>query len=127
MSEYGFASTLPIMGELPVLTADFSHVGISTLNLSHTGITELPAGLLNIDTLTDVDLSHNAITEMPAELMEVHPDRSDGFDFSGNPFSEESLQRIAAYFRKTGNDLNIDGIANRPAAPDEAPDIDMED
>lgn len=221
VSEYGFASHLPIMGDLPVLTADFSHVpelyltsagdivprasrfleyfpnldsltvrgyqldnipeaifrmsrltalslpecritlteetlnalagmdhldylnlrdnplgltpdlgnmtDISSLNLSNTGITEIPRGLLSINSWTDVDLSNNAIIEMPIELMEVDPGVGEGFDFSGNPFTEQSLQRIAAYYRATENDLGIDEIANMPAPVDEAPDTDIED
>lgn len=110
------------------LTPDLSNMtDISSLNLSHTGITEIPRGLLTIESWTDVDLSNNAITEMPAEILEVNPDISDSFNFSGNPFTEESLQRITAHFRETGNDLGIDEIADRPALENEPPDTDTED
>ncbi|CAI8878875.1 dermonecrotic toxin domain-containing protein [Pseudomonas sp. IT-P291] len=110
------------------LTPDLSNMTeISSLNLSHTGITEIPRGLLTIESWMDVDLSNNAITEMPAEIMEVDPGISDSFNFSGNPFTEESLQRIAAHFRETGSDLGIDEIGDRPAPEIEAPDTDTEE
>ena len=45
------------------LSPDLSHMTeISSLNLSETGISEIPRGLFSINTWTDVDLSHNAIT-----------------------------------------------------------------
>jgi Leucine-rich repeat (LRR) protein len=107
---------------------DLSHMTeISSLDLSHTGITEIPKGVLSITTWTDVDLSFNAITEMPPELMEVDPGVGESFDFSGNPFNAQSLQRIAAYFRATENDLGIDEIADMPVPVDGAPDTDIED
>ncbi|MDP9658021.1 UNVERIFIED_ORG: Leucine-rich repeat (LRR) protein [Pseudomonas putida] len=107
---------------------DLSHMTeISSLDLSHTGITEIPKGVLSITTWTDVDLSFNAITEMPPELMEVDPGVGESFEFSGNPFNAQSLQRIAAYFRATDNDLGIDEIADMPVPEDGAPDTDIED
>ena len=110
------------------LTPDLSNMtDISSLNLSHTGITEIPTGLLKINTWTDVDLSHNAITEMPAEILEVNPDISESFDFRGNPFTEESLQLIATYYRETDNDLGIDEVADMPEQENESPIIPIED
>ncbi|MGF6089471.1 dermonecrotic toxin domain-containing protein [Pseudomonas sp. 18173] len=100
---------------------------ISSLDLSYTGISEIPRGLFQINTWTDVDLSHNAITEMPIELMEVDAGVGESFDFSSNPFTDESLQRIAAYYRATENDLGINEVANMPIPEDEAPNIDIED
>jgi Leucine-rich repeat (LRR) protein len=105
---------------------DLSHMTeISSLDLSHTGLTEIPKGVLSITTWTDVDLSHNAITEMPPELMEMDPGVGESFDFSNNPFNAQSRQRIAAYYRATENDLGIDEIADMPV--DEASDYEIED
>jgi Leucine-rich repeat (LRR) protein len=110
------------------LTPDLSQMSdISSLNLSRTGITEIPRGVLSIQTWTDVDLSNNAITEMPAELLQVNPDVAESFNFNHNPFTNESLQRIAAYYRATEVDLGVDAVANMPVPPDEAPDTDIED
>ena len=107
---------------------DLSHMTeISSLDLSHTGLTEIPKGVLSITTWTDVDLSFNAITEMPPEIMEVDPGVGESFDLRGNPFNAQSLQRIAAYYRATENDLGIDGITDMPVPVDGAPDTDIED
>ncbi|MDX9667316.1 hypothetical protein QMK50_20315 [Pseudomonas sp. P5_152] len=108
------------------LSPDLSQMtDISSLDLSHTGITEIPRGVLSINSWTDVDLSYNAITEMPVELMEVDPDVGESFDFSGNPFTEQSMQRIAAYYHATENDLGFEQT-DLPAPIDPAPDTDIE-
>ncbi|MGY2261416.1 dermonecrotic toxin domain-containing protein [Pseudomonas sp. SDO55104_S430] len=99
---------------------------LSTLNLSNTGLREIPRGVLDSRALMYADLSDNAITEMPVELMETNPDNTADFDFSGNPFTPQSLQRIAAYFHDTGNTLGIEAVAGMPRPGDIAPDVDME-
>ena len=96
------------------LAPDLSNMTQLSLNLSRCGLTEIPRGLLSNDIRVDADLSFNAITEMPVDLLEVNADIGAGFDFSGNPFTADSLQLIADYYRRTGNDLQIDGIANIP-------------
>ncbi|NUT78275.1 hypothetical protein HNO86_24865 [Pseudomonas sp. C1C7] len=99
---------------------------LSMLNLSNTGIRDVPKGLFDIPNLTQVDLSGNAITEMPSELMEANPDLTMDYDFSGNPFTAQSLQRIAAYFHETGNTLGIDAVAGMPRPGNLPPDVEME-
>ncbi|MGH8389530.1 MAG: dermonecrotic toxin domain-containing protein [Pseudomonas sp.] len=110
------------------MSPDLSHMTeISSLNLSHTGISEIPRGLFSINTWTDVDLSHNVITEMPIELIEVEAGVGESFDFSENPLTDESLERIAVYYRATDNDLGIPAVANMPRPEGEASDTDIED
>lgn len=80
---------------------------LALLDLSSTGITEVPTGLLAMGNWTLIDLSSNAISEMPVELMEV--DAKHLMNFGNNPFNAQSVERINAYYRRTGNDLGIGG------------------
>ncbi|MFZ3281712.1 dermonecrotic toxin domain-containing protein [Pseudomonas sp.] len=75
-------SRAPDVGRMPEL---------SWLDLSHTGIDELPTGLFNGHDLATVDLSGNAIVEVPIELLNS---ATTEFDFSDNPLSEISKQRV---------------------------------
>lgn len=122
------ADALANMKELDVLNLSHNPLGftpdlraldeITIINLSATGIREVPPGLLGMESWTDLDLSDNAISEMPAELIGVNP--AHVMNFAGNPFSQESLQRIARYYRRTGNDLNLQGLDDLPIPDDEA-------
>jgi Leucine-rich repeat (LRR) protein len=96
------------------LTPDLSNMAdISSLDLDHTGITEIPRGLLSLNTGAEVDLSHNAITEIPADVLELPPETAEGFNFNGNPLDEASLERLIAYCRRTGIDFGIDAVSER--------------
>ncbi|WP_256669324.1 leucine-rich repeat domain-containing protein [Pseudomonas sp. C2B4] len=109
------------------LTPDLRNLHeLSSLNLSNTGLSEVPRGLLDSRSLTHADLSNNAITEMPSELTEATPDNTAGFNFSGNPFSAQSLERIAAHYHETGNTLGINAVRGMPRPGNLPPDVDME-
>lgn len=110
------------------LAPDLSNMrAITTLDLSHTGISEIPRGFFDIESWTEVDLRFNQITEMPATLLDINPDVSDSFNFNGNPFSAQSLQRIATYYNQTNNDLGIEEIANLPLVGHQPTNEEIED
>lgn len=73
------------------------------LDLSQTGIDQVPAGLLNLPHLDTVFLSDNQIRELPPALFELPPSASQRFDFSDNPFSLTTLERIKTYFQRHGS------------------------
>ncbi|KAB0498976.1 leucine-rich repeat domain-containing protein [Pseudomonas vancouverensis] len=103
------------------LTPDCSRMpALTHADLSNTGISKIPAGVLGNDNLEELDLSGNAITEMPAALMDVDPDRT--LTFRGNPFTQASLERITRFYRRTGNDLGLEGLDDMPALEDELSD-----
>ncbi|MGE8150959.1 dermonecrotic toxin domain-containing protein [Pseudomonas vancouverensis] len=103
------------------LTPDCSRMqALIHADLSNTGISEIPAGLLSNDNIDDLDLSNNAITEMPAAIMDVDPDRT--LNFRDNPFTQASLERITRFYRRTGNDLGLEGLDDMPALEDELSD-----
>lgn len=109
------------------LTPDLSNLqSLTELDLSHTGISEIPKGVLENLHWGEIDLSGNAITEVPETLMEVPPTIGDRYDLGGNPLSAQSLARIRAYYEETGNDLNVAGIDGTPP-PQVRPDMEIED
>ncbi|WP_315336499.1 dermonecrotic toxin domain-containing protein [Pseudomonas grimontii] len=78
------------------------------LDLSNTGIRELPRGLLSRTHLDLVLLPNNQIRELPDELFNLPASASDTFDLSGNPISPLSLARVKTYFQNTGKYWDID-------------------
>lgn len=108
------------------LTPDLRNLRkLSSLNLSNTGIREIPRGLFDRDSLIQADLSNNAITDMPIELLDANPDHTANYDFSGNPFSAQSLERIAAHYHETGNTLGINAVRGMPRPDSPPPDEDV--
>ena len=76
---------------------------LEDLDLSQTGIEHMPTGLLNLPNLDTVFLSDNQIQELPPTLFELPPSVSQRFDFSDNPFSLPTLERIKTYFQRHGS------------------------
>lgn len=119
--------SLNLRGNPLGLTPDLSNMReLFSLDLSNTGISETPRGLFKNTGLMHANLSNNAITEIPIELMEANPDNTENFNFSGNPLSPRSLERVAAHFHDTGNTLGIAAVTGMPRPADIAPDVDME-
>ncbi|MDL5593024.1 hypothetical protein QS468_09945 [Bacillus subtilis] len=109
------------------LTPDLSNLqGLTDLDLSTTGIREIPKGVLGNFNWMEVDLSGNEISEMPDELMEVPAYVGDRYDLRGNPFSPQAMQRIRAYYQETGMTLNIDDVLEHPPVRSR-PSVEMED
>ncbi|WP_323162320.1 dermonecrotic toxin domain-containing protein [Pseudomonas glycinae] len=97
------------------LTPDLSNLqNLTDLDLSTTGIREIPKGVLENLNWMEVDLSGNEITEMPDALMEVPAHVGDRYDLYGNPFSAQAMQRIRAYYQETGMTLNVDDVMEHP-------------
>lgn len=99
-------STNPLM-----LTPDVSQMSnLSTLILNETHITDLPLGLLKLKSLDIANLSNNAIRELPSDILELPMETGESINLRGNPFSEQSLQLLHAYFRKNGTDFGVEEI-----------------
>ena len=77
--------------------------GMHFLDLSSTGITELPAGVLQREHLATAVFRDNLIHTLPAELFELPVHTSHAFDLSGNPLSGPTLEQIKTYFQRTGS------------------------
>lgn len=109
------------------LTPDLSNLqGLTDLDLSTTGIREIPKGVLDNFNWMELDLSGNEISEIPDELMEVPAYVGDRYDLRGNPFSPRAMQRIRAYYQETGLTLNVDGVLEHPPVRGR-PSVEIED
>ena len=101
------------------LTPDLSNLHqLRDLDLSYTGIHEIPNGVLENHTWLDIDLSHNQIREIPELLSEVPAYVGDRYDLRGNLFSPAAMERIRAYYHATGETLNVEGVGNQPPGID---------
>ncbi len=110
------------------LTPDVSNLhSLTDLDLSDTGITEIPKGTLENLHWNELDLSGNAITDIPEEIMDVPATVGDRYDLHNNPLSPQSLARVRAYYLETGNNLNVAGIDGTPRLPEMRPDLEIED
>ncbi|AZF54597.1 hypothetical protein C4J85_4139 [Pseudomonas sp. R4-34-07] len=78
------------------------------LDLSYTGIRELPPGMLDRPQLELAVLSNNQIGELPAALFDLPVATSRKFDLSANPLSRATLQRVKAYYQRTTGRWDID-------------------
>ncbi|WP_445181290.1 dermonecrotic toxin domain-containing protein [Pseudomonas sp. McL0111] len=96
------------------LTLDIGQMNeLSTLILDNTGITELPRGMLRLKNLEIAELDDNAITHIPSDILELPPEFGARINLRDNPLDEESLQRLIAYFKKTGVDFGVEVVIER--------------
>ncbi|MGC6370387.1 dermonecrotic toxin domain-containing protein [Pseudomonas sp. K2I15] len=72
------------------------------LDLSTTGIEQLPTGLLTRPRLESAILNNNRITELPDAFFDLPDAISSGFDLEENPFPEAVIERVKAHFQRTG-------------------------
>ncbi|NWE39572.1 leucine-rich repeat domain-containing protein [Pseudomonas yamanorum] len=85
------------------ITPDVSAMAhLKHLDLSSTGIDQLPAGLLTRPLLESAILSNNRITELPDTFFDLPEEVSAGFDLGENPFPEATIERVKMHFQQTG-------------------------
>lgn len=78
------------------------------LDLSDTGLGELPPGITDNPNLATALLSENNLTELPDALFDLPAERSDGIDLADNPqLSLATRERIKTYYRRTGQDFDV--------------------
>ncbi|MFJ2489350.1 dermonecrotic toxin domain-containing protein [Pseudomonas sp. NPDC087639] len=78
------------------------------LDLSDTGLSELPAGITDNHNLATALFSENNIVELPDALFDLPAERSDGIDLAENPrLSSNARNQIKNYYRKTGHDFDV--------------------
>lgn len=111
------AEGLAHMENLEELDLDNNPLGLSPqvvhmkklerLHLMSTGLREVPDGLFGLEKLTFADLTFNEIVEMPDELFEVPDTRPVNYNFTDNPLSAVSQQRISEYKNNFSLDKRI--------------------
>lgn len=100
---------------------------LQTLLLDDTGISELPEGLFGFTDMETIDLSSNAITHVPADILEMPVDVAEAISLRNNPLSEESVQRLIAYFQQKGIDFGVKEViehAEMEVSDSEGSDVD---
>ncbi|MBO0496701.1 DUF6543 domain-containing protein [Pseudomonas sp. Marseille-Q1929] len=70
-----------------------------SLDFSLTGITQVPDGLVSRPQLYTALFNGNQIRELPAALFERPPSHPEEFDFSDNPLSGETMERVKTFFQ----------------------------
>lgn len=77
------------------------------VDLSSTGLDQVPAGLMSHPQLEFALLSHNRITELPPEIFSLNAEDAGGYDFEANPLSDATREQIKRYFQQTGEYLGV--------------------
>jgi Leucine-rich repeat (LRR) protein len=80
---------------------------LNYIDLSQTGITELPRELLTRPRLRTALLNDNQITELPSALFTLQQSTQEGFDLGNNPFSGATRERLKQHFHQTRQDFGI--------------------
>ena len=86
-------------------------VDLRFLDLSDTGISTVPAGLLSRASLELATLSRNQITQLPSALFDLPADTATTFDLSANPLSRATLEQVKRYYQRTGRYWDVDALA----------------
>lgn len=80
---------------------------LTYLDLTETGITEVPANLPRQQQLETALFSDNQISELPSAIFELPPAITEGFDFANNPLNNATRERIKAHCREIGDDFGV--------------------
>ncbi|MFV3314780.1 NEL-type E3 ubiquitin ligase domain-containing protein [Pseudomonas sp. NY15374] len=101
------ATTLLQLTHLRLLDLSYNPLGrsfsvagmphLNSLQLAHTGISELPEGLLSRGSLVVADLRHNAIVELPDHFFSAPRWYARAVLLSENPLSATSTQRLRSF------------------------------
>ncbi|MBC3271893.1 leucine-rich repeat domain-containing protein [Pseudomonas sp. SWRI81] len=80
---------------------------LSHIDLSNTGLSNVPAGLADHAGLEVANFSGNLISTLPDVLFELPATRANGMDFADNPLSAAMRDRIKTYHSQTGQDFDV--------------------
>ncbi|WP_223491057.1 leucine-rich repeat domain-containing protein [Pseudomonas sp. A-RE-19] len=80
---------------------------LNYIDVSDTGISGIPPGLLTRPHLRTALLNDNHIQELPAALFDLPTTVRDGFDLGDNPLSAATRERIKSHFSNTRQDFGV--------------------
>ncbi|EJM65902.1 hypothetical protein PMI30_03037 [Pseudomonas sp. GM50] len=80
---------------------------LSYIDVSDTGISGFPAGVLTRPHLRTILLNDNSLQELPAALFDLPSTTRDGVDLGGNPLSTAARERIKKHFGYTRQDFGV--------------------
>ncbi|MBC3464440.1 NEL-type E3 ubiquitin ligase domain-containing protein [Pseudomonas sp. RW10S2] len=125
------AATLLQLTHLRLLDLSYNPLGrsfsvasmphLSSLQLAHTGISQLPDGLLSRGSLAIADLRHNAIVELPDHFFSAPRWYARSVLLSDNPLSATSTQRLRSFMIR--HQLMVEEELEAENAGDQAGDV----
>jgi Leucine-rich repeat (LRR) protein len=80
---------------------------LNYIDVSDTGISNFPSGLLTRPHLRTALLNDNRIQELPDALFNLPNATREGFDLGANPLSVAARERIKIHFRRTRQDFAV--------------------
>lgn len=80
------------------------------LDLSNTGIDQLPAGALTRPELQVALLNDNQIQTLHPDFFKLPPRRADAFFLSHNPLSRPTLEQVKRYYQRHGTTFGADAL-----------------
>lgn len=90
--------TCPDLNLLPALTF---------IDVSNSGLTVVPQGLISHPELRTAVLTGNRLTDLPDEIFDLPAERSDGLYFTDNPLSPSTREKIKSYYRTHHQDFDV--------------------
>ena len=80
---------------------------LNYIDLTQTGITELPRDLMTRPRLRTALLNDNQVKELPDALFTLPRSTQEGFDLGNNPLSTATRERLKQHFLQTRQDFGI--------------------
>jgi Leucine-rich repeat (LRR) protein len=77
------------------------------VDVSATGISEFPTGLLNHPRIRTALLNDNRLEVLPTTLFELPVSITEGIDLGGNPITASDHERIKSHFARTRHDFGV--------------------
>jgi Leucine-rich repeat (LRR) protein len=77
------------------------------VNLSNTGLYEVPDDILDHPRLISAQFDGNRIARIPERFFNLASSLSDGYTFADNPLSEASRERVKAFYNRTGRHFGV--------------------
>ena len=97
------------------ITPDFSNMpDLLSVSMQNCNLSEFPVSILTRPRLQTADFTDNAIVTLPDDIFEAPTAQTNLIFISGTALSEQSLQRVRAYYLQTGVDLGIDMLDVEP-------------
>jgi hypothetical protein len=97
------------------ITPDFSNMpDLVSVSMQNCNFSQFPVSILTRPHLQTADFTDNPIVTLPDDIFEAPTAQTNLIFISSTALSEQSLQRVRAYYLQTGVDLGIDMLDAQP-------------
>ncbi|HEX4550014.1 dermonecrotic toxin domain-containing protein [Pseudomonas sp.] len=101
-------TTLDLHGNPLTLLPDITAMpDLEFLDVSSTGIAQLPAGLIDHPKIDVAIFSGNQFIDIPQAILERPGKMTKGLDFGNNPLSDACREKVKVYYQLNGHDLGV--------------------